>query len=152
MLTGYIAYRAIYIPTQHELGRLHQQLAEEKTTQDLRVQLAHSLEEIQRSQQRLSPEPNTEWLLREVTKRAEEEGIQLSTIAPQDRRDLRDATQLSVILQLSAPYHRLGKFLSAIERAPSFMWIEDIQVAHGRDDVPVVRLTISTLCMQNPKI
>jgi len=86
-----------------------------------------------------------EWLLREVTQRAEEEGIQLQSILPQDRKDLRDASQFSVHLQLSASYHELGKFVSALERSAPLMWVEECSISRTGQDDPQIRLIVSTL-------
>ena len=145
-LAGYVGFQGIHAPTQRALQKLDQQLAEERTAQELRVNVARSIEDFERLRKRLPAEASSEWLLREVTRRAEEEGIRLHSIVPQDRKELRDGTQFSVHLQLMASYHQLGQFLSSLEQSSPFVWVEDVQILRQNDsDPPKIRLTVSTL-------
>ena len=146
MLAGYVGYHGVHQPAQRQVKRLDAQLAEARATQDLRERVAGSLERHERLRKQLPQEATMEWLLREVTKRAEEEGIQLQSILPQDRKDLRDASQFSVQLQLSASYHQLGRFVSALEEAKPFLWVEECSIIkNGQDQVPQIRVIVSTL-------
>ncbi len=144
-LTGWGGYRMIQVPTQKELAKLDQQLEKERATQGLREKLAGSYQELEGLRKKLAPEPSTEWLLREVTKHAEEEHIQLQSISPQDHRKLRDAIQLSVTLQLNASYLQLGKFLNRLESVTPYIWVEDLRITRGEDGQPEIRATVSTL-------
>jgi len=145
LLTGYVGYHGVYLPTQQQLRKLQTQLDDAKSTQALREQVAGSIEQHERYRKQLPTDGNMEWLLREVTQRAEEEGIQLQSILPQDRKDLRDASQFSVHLQLSASYHALGKFVSALERSAPLMWVEECSISRTGQDDPQIRLIVSTL-------
>ena len=148
-VAGYLGYQNVSLPKQRQLARLRQQLAEEQETQALRVQLAKALDDAERLRKRLPPEPNTEWLVSEIVKLASEEGVQLGSIMPQHPKRLQaqDATQLSVALKFNASYHQVGRFLSAVERAPSFMWAEEVTLNHAQADqaLPDVQLTVSTI-------
>jgi type IV pilus assembly protein PilO len=145
VLAGYTGYHGIFVPTQRQIKRLDTQLAEAKATQEVRERVAGSLNEFERLRKQLPQDASTEWLLREVTKRAQEEGIQLQSILPQDRRDLRDASELSVHLQLSSSYHQLGKFVSSLERSTPLIWIEECAITKSGQDLPQIRLVVSTL-------
>jgi Tfp pilus assembly protein PilO len=145
LLACYFGYNGIYQPSQRQVKQLQTQLAEAKATQALRERVAQSLDRYEQLRKQLPEDAAMEWLLREVTKRAEEEGIQLQSILPQDRRDLRDASQYSVHLQLSASYHQLGKFIGALEQIKPFLWIEECVISKSAQDQPQVRLIISTL-------
>ena len=145
LLAGYIGYHGIYLPTQRQVKRLDTQLAEAKATQELRERVAGSVNRFEQLRKQLPQDASTEWLLREVTKRAQEEGIQLQSILPQDRRDLRDASELSVHLQLSTSYHQLGKFVSALEQSTPLIWIEECTITKGAQELPQIRLVVSTM-------
>ncbi len=153
-LTAYAGHQYIYAPTQRALSTLRQQLAEETATQELRVQLARSLDDFERLRKQFPQDLSMESLLHEVTQHALEQGIQLQSIVPQDRKELRDATQLSVQLQAAASYHQLGKFISALEAASPFMWVDDLQIARppSGGDAPIVRLVVSTMYIPSANV
>ena len=154
-LMAYVGHQHVYAPTQRALGILRQQLAEETATQELRVQLARSLDDFESLRKQFPQDSSMESLLHEVTQHALEQGIQLQSIVPQDRKDLRDATQLSVQLQASASYHQLGKFISGLETASPFMWVEDLQFNRppgSSGETTVVRLIVSTLFVPSANV
>ncbi len=152
LLAGYVGYRGIQVPVQQQVRRLQDQLAKERATQDMRVKLARSYDEFERLRKNLSPESSTEWLLREITKRAEEQGIQVDSIAPQDRRQAHDTAQLAVNLRIRASYHQLGRFLDSLERTTPYIWVEDVQVDRDENNgLPKIRLIVTSMYVPSLK-
>ena len=142
----YFGYHTIYRPAQRAVRALEQQLAEERKTQELRVQVARSLEEFKRLGKRLAPEPDPEWLVREINRLVETVGIYPPvSIVPQRPTKLRDFTSLVVAVQFDASYHRLGEFTSVLERSETFFHVDEVQIQREGKRPPSVRLTVSTL-------
>jgi len=146
VLAGYLGYNTVYLKGRQELSKFREQLRQHEQTQELRKQVARSLDEVERLRKRLPPEPDTEWLVREVGKLAEEAGVRLTSIIPQNPKALHEFTQLSVSLQFGISYHQLGKFLSAIENAKLFIHVDDLEMTRGQDgsQSALVRMTLST--------
>ena len=145
---AFFGYNTIHLQHRQRLQQLHAQLSEEQATQALRVQTAQTLKDIERLRKRLPQEPETEWLVREVGRLAQGAGVQLTSINPQAPKPLQDATQLTVSVQFTAPYHQLGGFLSTIESATSFLRVDslDILPSHSAatEHAADIRMTIST--------
>ena len=146
---AFFGYNTIHLQHRQRLQALQAQLNEEQATQELRVQVAHTLKQIERLRKRLPQEPETEWLVREVGRLAQGAGVQLTSINPQAPKPLQDATQLTVSVQFTAPYHQLGGFLSTIENASSFLRVDSLDVSPSRtaaadEHAADIRMTIST--------
>lgn len=142
---GYFGYNHVYLQEQQEVSKLREQLTEQQQTQELRSQVALSLEQIERFRKRLPTEPETEWLVREVGRLAEEAGVHLTSIVPQSPKKLEEFTHLAVALQFAASYHRLGKFISILENSPAFLKVEALEVSRVQGATAQVGLTVSTL-------
>ena len=107
-----------YQESQHAIATIAQHLRKEQATQALRAEVANSLGELEQFRRQLSPTRDTEWLVGEVSRLAEEAGIQLSAIVQQEPRTVQGFTQLAVTLQVNTSYHRLGQLISRLENAP----------------------------------
>ena len=144
-LTALCGYQQFYAPSQRTLSTLQTRLAEEQRTQELRIQLARSLQDVERFRKRLPPQPETEWLVHEAGQLAEKTGVQLTSIAPQDPTKLGALTRLAVICQFRASYHQLGEFVSILENATSFLRIDHLEVARVQQGIAQIGLTVSTV-------
>ncbi len=145
-LTSVLGYHNIYRPHQARVQALEKQLIEQRQTQELREQVARSLEELERLEQQLPREPETEALVREISKLAEEAGVQLTSIIPQSPKPLRGFTHLSVQLQVVTSYHELGKFISVLENAKPFINIDELGLGQRDPSGSTqARMTVSTL-------
>lgn len=145
VVSGLFGYQRVYVSSRQELSRLREQLREQQQAQELRVQLARSLQELERFQQQLPPEPETEWLIREVGRLAQKAGVQLASITPQNPTKLDAFTRVAVTLQFQASYHQLGEFVSAIENATSFLRVDQLEVSGGQQRTTPILLTVSTV-------
>ena len=143
-LAGYLGYYGIYLPDQRKLSTLREQLTKQQQTQELAGIVAHSLEEFEQLRKRLPQAPETERLLQEVGKIAQQEGVQLISIVPQEPKGLQDVTRLAVTLKFVSSYHQLGRFVNALENAPLFLWVETLNLSRDREDVARVEMTAST--------
>lgn len=138
-------YHILHLPTQKKLAQLNLQLDEAQKTQDLRMTVARLMVAHEAFQKELSPKPETEWLVREVNRLAEEAQIKPPiSLAPQRPSRLEDLTAFAVSVEFDATYHQLGHFISSVERAPSFLRVEDLQIVPIENEVSRVRLTVST--------
>lgn len=147
-IAGYLGHRTIYRDYQRTMTTLRAQLTDQQQTQGLREQAAQSLQEIERFRKQLPPQPETEWLMREVSRLAEEAGIQLTTILPANPKKvegLEGVMTLTVALDFTAPYHQLGKFLSVVESAPVFIRVDELMLARNEQGRAKVQLTVGTL-------
>jgi len=154
-LAGYFGYyNGIYLPNQKRLRKLQEQLTQQQQTQELRAQLAQSLEQVEQFRKRLPPEPETAWLVREVGKLAEDTGLQLTSIIPQTPRQLSELTHLAVAIEFVTSYHTLGEFISRLESSKAFLRVDELGVARGADETKPaqVRLIISTLYVPPVKL
>ena len=144
-LAGYLGYYGIYLPDQRKLSTLREQLTKEQETQELAGGLVHSLEEVEQLRKRLPQAPETERLLQEVGRIAQQEGVQLISIVPQEPKGLQDVTRLAVTLKFVSSYHQLGRFVSGLENAPLFLLVETLNLSRDREDVAHVEMTVSTV-------
>lgn len=145
-LAGSLGYYQIHQPTQQKLGELKDQVSLERETQALKESILGGVEEIDQIRRRLPSKPETEWLLRAVGDIAQVEGIQLASIAPEAPQRLQDVARLSVNLRFFTSYHQLGRFISALENSPHFLWIETMEVARGQATGDAqVSLTVSSM-------
>ena len=150
--TWHVGYHH-YQQSQHAIATLEQRLHEEQATQALRAAVAHSLEEVGRFRQHLSPARDTEWLVSQVSSFAQEAGIRLNAIVQQDPRKLEGFTHLAVTLQFNASYHQLGQFVSRLENAPVFLRVDEMTIGSREqdEDGAQVRVSVSTLHLDEPK-
>lgn len=144
-LTGYLGYHTVYLSGQRKLSALREQLANQQQAQELGGGILRSLKEVAQLHKRLPPAPETEWLLQEVGKIAQQEEVQLISIVPQEPKRLQDVTRLSVALKFVSSYHQLGRFISALENSPLFLWIETLDLARGRGSLAQVEMTVSSV-------
>ena len=142
---GYFGYHTVYLDSHRKIKKLQEQLTEQRRTQELRVEVARSLQAIGRLRERLPAEPETEWLVREVSKRAEEATLLLKAITPDVPKRLPDVTPVTVSFQFTASYSQLVNFLQALEQADVFMRVDDLDIGRSRQGVSPIRLTVSTL-------
>jgi len=150
-LAGYFGYHNwFYLPSQKTLRQLQESLAQARQTQELRVRVAGLLDEMEGLRKRLPHEPETEWLLGEVSRLAEEEQVRLTSIVPQSPRQVGELTQLAVLLQFDASYHQLGKFLSRVESSPRFIQVEELEMSRSRPGSAQVRLLVTTVHVPPP--
>ena len=143
-LVGHFGYHTVYLSNQRQLNQLREQLTEQQRTQDLRVQVARSLDQVEQLRNRLSQEPDTEWLVREVGKLADEAGIQLTAISPVNPRKLQDFTSLSVAFGFTASYVQLAQLVGSLEHSRLFMRVEHLDVVRNGQGTSQVKLTVST--------
>lgn len=141
---GYFGYHTIYLRGQQRMSALRAQLTARQQAQVRQGDIARVVSEAAQLRKRLPPAPDTEWLLQEVGKIARQEGVQLASIAPQEPKRLQDATSLSVSLKFTSSYHQLGRFISALENASLFLWIETLDLSRSRMGTAQVDLTVST--------
>lgn len=147
-ITGYVGHQTIYRDAQRTMTTLRAQLTDQQQTQGVREQAAKSLQEIERLRQRLPQTLETEWLVREVSRLAEEADLRLATILPISPKQvvgLEGVMTLSVALEFTASYHQLGKLLSMVESAPAFIRVDELILARTGEGLAKVQLTVSTL-------
>ncbi len=145
-ISGLFGYHNIYMRAQQELRAVREQEQLEGQTQELRTQLAATLEQVERLRKRLSPSPETEWLVEQVGPLAARSGIQFTSINPRAPTAMGEMTSLTVSLQFGATFHDLGAFLSAVESSTAFIRIEELDVSvPDADGVSQVKLVLTTL-------
>lgn len=144
-LAGAFGYYGIHQPTQQKRRELQDQLSLERETQVLKEGIVRGIEEIDFLRARLPANAEPESLLQTVGDIARAQGIQLASVAPEDPKRVQDAVRVGVILRFVTSYHRLGKFLSALENSPYFLWIEGMDVARDSTGAAQVTLTVSSM-------
>lgn len=145
-LTGYFGYD-LYLNYQQGVSRIQDDFKRHQQTQEFRMTLAESLQEVEAIRVQLAPEATSEWLLDHVNDLAREAGIEITSATPYPPRQLDRFVQPSVALQLITSYHRLGKFLSIVESSSPFVRVDELSVMRSGDTEhpALVRLTLSTL-------
>lgn len=145
-LTSAFGYYGIHQPSQQKRLELHEQLSRERDTQVLKESIVGGIEHIDRLRKQLPEKPEVESLLHIVGELAQAQGIQLTSITPEDPKRVQDALRLAVTLRFSASYHQLGQFLSAVESSPYFLWIETMDVSRNPSTgAAQVNLTVSSM-------
>ncbi len=147
-IAGAVGHQTIYRDSRRTMTVLQAQLADFQQTQGLREEVARSLAEIEEFRNRFSQNPDTEWLVGEVSRLAERAEIQLTTILPASPKKvegLEGLMTLSVALEFTASYHQLGKFLSIVESAPVLIRVDELTLARSEQGRAKVQLTVSTL-------
>ena len=144
---GYFGYHIAYVRPRETLQQVEQQLEEARQEQELRQQVAQSLNVLDQQRQRFAPRLDPDWLLQEVGKLAREAGVEVASLSPQTTQQGGEFTQLAVTLQFESTYHQLGQFLSRIERAPQSIRVDDLDLTpeRGNTGTAKIRLVLSTL-------
>ena len=131
--------------------RLRDAIQHERVLEDRRVQLERSLGLVEAYRTRLAPEAEATWLLQEVSHVATEAGVNLSSASPHKPRQLDQFPQLSVELHFTSSYHQLGQFVSRLEAAEPFLWVDELTLRlrdpESQDPQADVELVVSTLYM-----
>lgn len=148
-LSSLFGYHAVYAPQQKQVRVIQGQIAQEQSDQQARMDVAALLQHLERSRERLAPEADTSWLVREVVALSKRAGVQLATINQDAPAPLQKFTRLGAAFQFSASYHQVGVFLDALEHSDHFFHVEhlDITRASAEGQSSVVRLVVSTLYM-----
>ena len=151
-MASFIGYNYIYVPQTNQVSKIHVQIANERSLQQLQSDVAGLFKQIERYRERLPKEPDSSWLAREVVALSQKAGVQLTTISQDEPEKLEQFTRLMVDVQFTASYHQLGTLLDNIERSDHFIRIDRVNVAHGRtEQEPVsIQLELSTFYLPPP--
>ncbi len=153
VLTGLLGYHRIYLPKNQEVASIHQQIAQEKTTQATREEVVALLAQVERYRQRLPDEADPSWVAREVVTLGKQAKIQLANIAQESPQPIQSSTsakspftRLAVAFEFRTTYHQLGAFLDAIEGSDRYLRIDRLDVTADTDGSgqATVRLVVST--------
>jgi len=145
-VSGLFGYHNIHLRLQQQLQAVQQQQQLEQQTQELRTQLAVTLEQVEQFRKRLAPSPETQWLMEQVNPLAAQAGVQLTGIRPQNPSPLTDFTSLAVHLEFTGSFHQVGAFLSALESAPVFIRVSDLDIsAPNEQGASQVQLILTTM-------
>ena len=146
-LSGYFGYHIGYVRPRETLQQVQKGLKEAQQEQELRSEVAVSLEKLEREQKQFAPKADPDWLLQEVGKLTRDAGVQVTSLSPQPIQKQSEFTQLAVSLQFEATYHQLGQFLSHVEHAEHAIRIDELDVSPQRANAgrAQVRLVLSTL-------
>ena len=68
------------------------------------------------------------WLLGEISSMASKENIEVSSIKPGNPDDYGLYTKLSVIVDATATYSQLGRFIAEIESSEKFLKVESVNI------------------------
>ncbi len=144
---GFLGYHVGYVRPRQAVAQIQLQLREAQQEQQLRTEVAHSFVTLERERQRFAPRPDPDWLLQEVSKRARDAGIEVTSLSPQPSQVGVEFTQLLVSLQLEATYHQLGQFLSHLESAEPIIRVDNLDVLPQRtaEGNAQVRMVLSTI-------
>ena len=145
-LGGAFGYYNVHVPQQQQVQVIQRQIADEQSSQRTKADIAGLLDEIQQFQHRLPQEPDPSWLVREAVALAEKSGLQLSLITREIPQPNKQLIRLSVALQFTASYHKLGTFLDALERSDAFIRVDRISVSPSPEKSDaMVQLVLSTV-------
>ena len=145
-LASSVGYYGVHQPTQQKRRELQDHVSLEREMQALKESILGGVEESEQFRRRLPSKPETERLLQVVGDIAQVEGIRLASIAPEDPKRLQDVARLSVSLRFLTSYHQLGRFISALENSPDFLWIETMEVSRDQaTGAAQVALTVSSM-------
>ncbi len=146
-LGSLVGYNKFYASQQNRVRLIRQQLAQEKTDQQARKDTADLINQVEQYQAQLPSEPDPSWLVREAMAAGQKAGIDITSISQQNPETGKQATALSVVLQINGTYHQLGRFLDELEHAKHFIRVDQVSVSslHGDGDKPSIQVTLSTL-------
>ena len=149
VVAGYLGYHSAYVRPGQERGRIAQQLKEAQQAQEQRVTVASLLGALEQQRKHLAQRPDSDWLLHEVARLAQDAGVEVLSISPQPPLNGDEAISLGVALQCVSSYHQLGHFLSRIEHAERFIRVDELNVTReqGSDGRARAQLVLSTLYM-----
>ena len=152
------AQRMIIAPHQRQLEHIRATMQEEQELLRVQQGIAKHWPIVKQYQLRLPGVSSPDWLVREVTRLAEQAHLQLQSIDPEMSRPYeRGATRMAVRIQLESTYHDVGVFLSLLESSPKYIRVEELEMhpAKGLSDITAdmdlkhfltsVRMVLSTL-------
>ncbi len=152
---GHVGYYDVYLKSQQEVHHIEEQIRTTQATQESKTELAASMQTIERYRKRLAPQPDVDWLVKQVTDIAKEQGLQLPEIHPQPEERLEYGTRLTVSLRLTCSYQELGRFVSRLESHEYFLHVDTLSIQHEQppSSGPLdLHLTVSTCYVPPPSV
>lgn len=146
VLGAFVSYNYVHQPQQKQVRRAETAIEEERAKQALQESVAALLKQVEQHRGRLATEPDSALLYREVVARAQQAGVQVTTIAQEPPQALQQYTRLGVNLQFTASYHQLGTFIDQLERAPLFIHVDRLEAGEPFSaDQASIKLVLSAL-------
>lgn len=127
-LGGYVGYHRIHAGHAQQIQVIAAQIAQETADQDAQRQVAALFAEIEAYQQRLPQEPDPSWLVSKITEAARADGIELTSLSPDNPADQKTFLRLSAKFQFLASYHQLGRFLTQLESSRPFIRVDRVEM------------------------
>lgn len=127
-LGGYVGYHRLHAGHAQQAQLITTQIAQEKSDQDAQQRVTALFADIEAYQQRLPQEPDPSWLVSKITEAARIEGIELTSLSPENPVDQKTFVRLSAAFQFQATYHQLGRFLAQLESSRSFIRVDRVEM------------------------
>lgn len=139
-------YHKVYLPQREQVRLIRNQIAQEQASQRSQADVARVLLQVEGYRNRLAPDADPSWLVRELVRLGEQSNIQFTTIDQDPPQPYQKVTRLTVNLQLQASYHQLGTFLDELERSERFIRVDHFSLTPRGDkegDLASIRLVVS---------
>lgn len=127
-LVGYVGYHRIHAGQAQQRQLIAAQIAQEIADQDAQRQVAALITDIETYQQRLPQEPDPSWLISKITEAARADGIELTSLSPDNPMDQKTFINLSATFQFQSTYHQLGRFLTQLESSRPFIRVDRVEM------------------------
>jgi len=153
LFVAIVGVKFIYQPTKEKISAIESIQKEEEEKNKLLKQVSKRRKDVQRRRLRLSKNKNASYFINQITKLADESGIEIISIKPGlfQREDYYQ--KLPLVLEAKATYNQLGEFISKLESSRQFILVEEMNLRKeegkiGSSDAIKVRasLTASLFC------
>jgi len=118
----------IYAPFTYKNKSLRSDILKERDKNLLIGKIKALSKHIKVYDKRISNTGGVSWLLSEVSNKASEQGIEVSSIKPGNPEDYGLYAKLFVIVDIASTYNLLGRFTAEIESSEKFLKIESINI------------------------
>ena len=126
-----IGWYGVYQPQRDQRLAAQAAYAEEQQKTVLQRDIADRETLVHAYQNRLPKTADTDWLISQSAAVAAAAGIQLHTVRPDSPVAEKGYTRLTITVESVATYHELGRFVSQLESAQSFICVDRVKVAEA---------------------
>lgn len=143
----YIGWSFMLKPALDDLHRLRARIASESQKTEILRSISGAQDNIRRQEALLSDAEEVTWLIETVNRIAEDAGVQILSVMPQDAETAGAYQRLPLQIEARSGYHEMGRFLSRVESHEKLVKVLDLRLENPNDaragDTQSLRVTLA---------
>lgn len=131
VVAGMIAQHMIWLPYQRKMRDAQTRVRAEQEHLRITEAIAALAPRLAPYEARLPQRESTEAVMSELTQLAEQAEITLTSVEPQPPGVFPGGTRLAVVIKFAGEYHAVGRFISLLESARTYLRVDELDLRAG---------------------